>query len=70
MSPTQDEQAQLATCVTPEALLDAYQRAVARGTPPKAAVVVSPTYFGSCSDVRGHALHPSEPALTCPPTIE
>ena len=59
MKPSQDERAQVATCVTPEALLKAYHQAMAQGRPPKAAVVVSPTYFGSCSDIQGDA--PSHP---------
>ena len=27
------------------------------GTAPKAVIVVSPTYFGTCSDVSGKAFH-------------
>ncbi|KAL4523185.1 hypothetical protein Ndes2526A_g07887 [Nannochloris sp. 'desiccata'] len=43
----------LAHHVTPTALEEAFQRAKARGLHPKAALVVSPTYFGVVSDIEG-----------------
>jgi len=43
----------LAHHVTPAALEEAFQRAKTRGLHPKAAFVVSPTYFGVVSDIKG-----------------
>jgi arginine decarboxylase len=43
----------LAHNITPTALEDAFQRAKLRGLHPKAAFVVSPTYFGVVSDIEG-----------------
>jgi arginine/lysine/ornithine decarboxylase len=43
----------LAHHVTPPALEEAFKRAKTRGLHPKAAFVVSPTYFGVVSDIKG-----------------
>jgi arginine/lysine/ornithine decarboxylase len=43
----------IAVDVTPAALEAAFARAAQSGTPAKAALVVSPTYFGTTSDIPG-----------------
>jgi hypothetical protein len=48
----------IAVDVTPAALEAAFASAADAGTPAKAALIVSPTYFGTTSDIPGTALLP------------
>ena len=57
----------IAVDVTPAALDAAFARAAQAGKPAKAALLVSPTYFGTTSDIPGavYAVHQS----LCLPTV-
>ncbi len=46
----------IAQDVTPAALEAAFACAAESGSPAKAALVVSPTYFGTASDIAGEPL--------------
>lgn len=48
----------IAVDVTPAALKAAFAQAADAGTPAKAALIVSPTYFGTTSDIPGAVLLP------------
>lgn len=59
----------IATDVTPVALEAAFARAAYAGRPAKAALVVSPSYFGTTSDVPGAVIlaqHLRTVAASCP----
>ena len=53
VAPHQDRRLDVSQGVSPEALEEGFRRAHAQGLAPKAALIVSPTYFGACSDVSG-----------------
>ena len=56
--PQYDDELELAQGVTVAALEDAFERAQQQGLVPKAVLVVSPTYFGACSDIYGEHRRP------------
>jgi len=55
VAPEYDEELGMAHGVRPEALADALALAAAEDPPPRAAFVVSPTYYGMAADVEGLA---------------
>jgi arginine/lysine/ornithine decarboxylase len=55
VAPEYDDELGMAHGVTPQALADALAEAAREGPPPRAAFVVSPTYYGMAADVAGLA---------------
>ncbi len=53
IAPQYEAELELAQGVSAAALEDAFHRAEQQGLTPKAALVVSPTYYGACSDIVG-----------------
>lgn len=51
--PQYDSSCQVATCLDPVVLQGRLKELHASGNFPKAAIAVSPTYYGTCSDIRG-----------------
>ena len=59
--PEIDRGSNVAVGVTVAALKSGFHKARLLGIAPKAVVVVSPTYFGTCSDVSGETPDPRSP---------
>lgn len=53
LRPEYNPEAQLALGIAPASLQAAFDRLAAHNIAPKAVLAVSPSYFGSCSDVKG-----------------
>lgn len=55
VQPERDTQLGIAHGVCPDSLQQALEAAVAAGKQVKAVLVVSPTYFGAISDIKGQS---------------